>query len=670
VDRNVDAGIKRRLLICILLLCCAAVISAAGTREAGQTVFSLDGLWQYALQSDDSQLTPPAPAGYQPIELPLPRFEFPPGDTDVLWLRKEIPAGAAGSFDEPGLYLGKLPDYSRVYINGRLSLISGSGPPGKYYGNPFFSHALVLPAELFDSGDPIRIDIRIYSRKETATLGSMAIGEWRYVAPKARLESLINRGQGIAVSVIGFLTFLYFIVIFSMEPDRSGRAYLAFASLGFAVNATILFVLRSPFSYLTMFKIQTIGLHIGVLGMVMFVQEFVEIHQKSWVRYLFVSATAAALLLIASSTDISQAMFRNDALIYLGLTAPLLIYCIAMGVVGIVKKLDAGWALMIGILIIVITAGRDVIIASMGITPVVYLNLLGLTVFIVIIFLAYAANFVHARRIITAQAAELEQNVKTLELSEKQLLANERLALIGSLVAGVHHEVRTPMGNALLVSTFLKDEAERIRGELEKNQLTLSSMRDFLDKSESGLSQMTESLSMADQLLDNFRNSARDQVIEEKRCIDIEDYIPKVVESLRPRFKRTAIAIHLDLTSVPPSLLYPGTLWQIISNLLLNAVTHAFPEKKEGNIHIRSGLDNGSISLTIQDDGVGMSDEVRERAFETFFTTRPGEGGTGLGLSIVKNLVEESLGGEIGLTSAPGEGSSFLIRWPLEPCRG
>ncbi len=652
----------------LLLLLLSGPLFAAGTRESVEGEYDLDGSWLLAITADPISDRFPVDEIPECVQLPAPRFLLPPGGAHTIWLQREIPAHAFSGLSQPGIYIGRLPDYSRVFINGRLILISGSGPPDKYYSNMFFSHAILIPDDLIAGGESLNLTIRTYSRKNIITYGTMTVGEWKHVAPRARLESLVNRGQGLAVSAIGVLTFLYFMVIFIMEPDKSGRAFMAFASLGFAVNATILFVLRSPFSYLTMFKIQVFGLHIGVLGMVLFVQEFVEIHQRSWVRNLFIGGTVAALILIGSAGTIAQAVFLNDTVVYLGLTAPMLVYSIALGVVGIRRGLDARWALMAGIMIIVISAGRDVILASRGITPVVYTNLMGLTVFIVIIFLAYAANFVKARRTIAAQTAVLEQNIRTLELSEKQLLANERLALIGSLVAGVHHEVRTPIGNAMLAASFLQEESRRIQGELGQRALTLSSMKDYLDKSENGLAGVTESLARADRLLDNFRNSARDQMVEEKRCVSLEEYIPRVVESLAPRFTRSAVSLDMHLSHIPATRLLPGAVWQIISNLLLNTLAHAYPDGEEGNVSISAELDDESVVLRITDDGAGMSEEVRDRAFETFFTTRPTDGGTGLGLSIVKNLVEQSLGGEIRVHSRPGEGSMFEVRWPLDAC--
>jgi PAS domain S-box-containing protein len=258
-----------------------------------------------------------------------------------------------------------------------------------------------------------------------------------------------------------------------------------------------------------------------------------------------------------------------------------------------------------------------------------------------------------------------ETALRNLRETQASLIEAEKLAALGRMVAGVAHEVNNPVGISLTVASALERKTELFGEEVARGELRRSSLNDFLHTSRNAATQLVANLNRAADLIQSFKQVAADRNYSDQRSFDLADLTEQVVMSLRPGLRKHNLTLNVDCQ---PNLImnsYPGPYGQVLTNLFLNAVSHAFPEGKPGVIEIQareSGRDN--VEIIFADNGCGMSLDVRRRAFDPFFTTRRDQGGTGLGLHIVYNIVTNRLGGRLDLDSEPGSGTRIQIILP------
>jgi signal transduction histidine kinase/ligand-binding sensor domain-containing protein len=258
-----------------------------------------------------------------------------------------------------------------------------------------------------------------------------------------------------------------------------------------------------------------------------------------------------------------------------------------------------------------------------------------------------------------------EETLQQLKGTQKQLVAAEKMASLGQLVAGVAHEINTPIGIALTAASHLDELASEAQHKLDDNRVTRSDLVRWKQDIGEASRLIVGSLQRAGTLVASFKQVSVDQSSGQRRRFRLEEFLREVQTSLQPGLRRTAHRLELDCAADIELDSYPGALFQIITNLVNNAVMHAFPEGRTGTMRIVAGARAGWLELVFADDGVGMSDEVSRRAFDPFFTTRRGSGGSGLGLHVVHNLVTQLLGGEIELLTTAGAGCTVRIRIPL-----
>ena len=265
-----------------------------------------------------------------------------------------------------------------------------------------------------------------------------------------------------------------------------------------------------------------------------------------------------------------------------------------------------------------------------------------------------------------ASKEKAESALLELNAAQQNLIDAERLAALGGLVAGVAHEVNNPIGISLTVASSFARRGEIFETELRSNgQLRRSQLEEFVRNSRDAAQQLVANLHRAAELIQSFKQVAVDRSHAERRQFNLSEATDQIIASLRPVLKRAPIGLSVD---VPEGLIidgYPGSYGQILTNLFLNAVNHAFVDGRSGNISISArarGQDD--VEINFADDGAGMSPDVQRQAFDPFFTTRRNEGGTGLGLHIVYNLVTQQLGGRMMLESRLGQGTTFRIIMP------
>jgi PAS domain S-box-containing protein len=258
-----------------------------------------------------------------------------------------------------------------------------------------------------------------------------------------------------------------------------------------------------------------------------------------------------------------------------------------------------------------------------------------------------------------------EAALRNLRETQNSLIEAEKLAALGRLVAGVAHEVNNPVGISLTVASSLERKSALFAAEVARGDLRRSSLNDFLETSRDAASQLVANLNRAAELITSFKQVAADRNYSDQRIFDLGDLTEQVVMSLRPGLRKHNLTLTVDCQPNLTMNSYPGPYGQVLTNLFLNSVAHAFPDGKPGTVDIQvreSGKDN--VEILFSDNGCGMSLDVRRRAFDPFFTTRRDQGGTGLGLHIVYSIVTNRLGGRLDLDSEPGGGTRIQIILP------
>jgi signal transduction histidine kinase/HAMP domain-containing protein len=268
----------------------------------------------------------------------------------------------------------------------------------------------------------------------------------------------------------------------------------------------------------------------------------------------------------------------------------------------------------------------------------------------------------------SAEAARdrAERALTDLRNAQQSLIEAEKLAALGSLVAGVAHEVNNPVGISLTVASSFARRCEVFAKEVRDGALRRSRLDEFIEGSRDAAHQLVANLQRAGELIQSFKQVAVDRSHAERRSFDLRESTEQIVVSLRPGLKSVPVTLAVTVPDDITMDSYPGPYGQVLTNLVLNAVAHGFPDGRSGTIVVRARqVDDLQVELTFSDDGVGMTEDIQRRVFDPFFTTRRSQGGTGLGLHIVYNLVTRQLGGRIALSSAPDRGTTFRITLPL-----
>lgn len=274
--------------------------------------------------------------------------------------------------------------------------------------------------------------------------------------------------------------------------------------------------------------------------------------------------------------------------------------------------------------------------------------------------------------IIAAQRDELAHKVQELQEAQSQLVETrdsltqaEKLASLGGLVAGIAHELNTPIGIALTAISHLEDGVVALDKAVAGGKLTRSQLADYQETLRDSARLVHANIGRAAELVQSFKRVAVDQASAERRDFLLGTYIDEVLQSLAPRLRGEPHRIRVDCPAGVHMDSYPGALFQVLTNLVINALIHAFPPGQAGTIAIRvRELPGDQVELRFSDDGKGVEATHLGRLFEPFFTTNRARGGSGLGLHIVYNLVTQSLQGAINVTSTVGEGTCFTLTLP------
>lgn len=260
----------------------------------------------------------------------------------------------------------------------------------------------------------------------------------------------------------------------------------------------------------------------------------------------------------------------------------------------------------------------------------------------------------------------LQSSLDDLRRTQADLVESEKMASLGSLVAGIAHEINTPVGIAVTATSLMQDHLNTLHAAYENGALEESVFETFLRNAVQTVEMVSVNLRRASELISSFKRVAVDQSNGEIRPILLREYVETVLFSLQPRLRRTQVRTLLEIPETVMLRTVPGAISQVLSNLLMNAIVHGFEDgEASGTIRITArSLPQGRVEIVVEDDGAGVPEEHLRRIMEPFFTTRRGKGGTGLGLHIVYNLVTSVLRGTINYSSAPRQGLTVVIRIP------
>jgi len=273
--------------------------------------------------------------------------------------------------------------------------------------------------------------------------------------------------------------------------------------------------------------------------------------------------------------------------------------------------------------------------------------------------------------VLAALFAEIRDKRKLAEAAlrasetQRYLIETERLAALGGLVSGVAHEINSPIGISLTVASTLAHRCANFAAQIVSGQVRRSVLAEFVDSCHDASNQLVTNLQRAGELIQSFKQVAVDRSYADRRTFGLKLATEQIVASVWLGLQRSRDSLSLEIPSDIVLDSYPGAYGQALTNLIINAVTHAFTDESEGHILIKARRLDKQVEITFSDDGIGIPEDVQRHVFDPFFTTRRSQGSTGLGLHIVYNLVTQQLGGKISLVSAPGKGTAIRMTLPL-----
>jgi signal transduction histidine kinase len=259
---------------------------------------------------------------------------------------------------------------------------------------------------------------------------------------------------------------------------------------------------------------------------------------------------------------------------------------------------------------------------------------------------------------------ELSTALNNLSMTQDELVRRDKLAALGALVAGVAHELNTPIGNALTMAGSMEERTAELRRDLEGG-LRKSVLEAYLEQAASADAVVLRNLNRAAALVDSFKRIAVDSRHSQRSRFALGDVVAQLMQSLQAEVQRRGLELIEDIEHWLEMDSYPGPLAQALQHLIENSLVHGFDHRDSGSITLSAhDTSNGEIAITLSDTGVGIPETNLPRIYDPFFTTRMGSGGSGLGLYITHNIVTGVLGGRIEVASTPGRGTSFMLRLP------
>ncbi|MBB1417894.1 sensor histidine kinase [Pseudoalteromonas sp. SG44-1] len=272
----------------------------------------------------------------------------------------------------------------------------------------------------------------------------------------------------------------------------------------------------------------------------------------------------------------------------------------------------------------------------------------------------------HTEQELLTKHTEMQRYVDELNMAQERLVSSEKMAALGGLVAGITHDINTPVGIGVTASSFLQERLIQIENAYKDKTLSPKALEEFINDAKQSTSLLTTNLDRASELVASFKQIAVDQASEAVRTINLKEYLGEIIRSLHPKIKNTSHHINLDCPVDLTLNLPAGAISQIFTNLIMNSLIHGFDGVSNGIIDIAIKDEDDQVIIDFKDNGNGVTEQQLEKLFDPFFTTKRDQGGSGLGTHITFNLVKQTLSGEIDATSSPGNGLHYHISFPKD----
>lgn len=263
-----------------------------------------------------------------------------------------------------------------------------------------------------------------------------------------------------------------------------------------------------------------------------------------------------------------------------------------------------------------------------------------------------------------SKQTQLQNSLDELSFAQEQLVGSEKMAVLGGLVAGITHEINTPIGIGVTATSFLQERLTEIETAYKNKTLSSAALEGFINDAAQSVQLLSHNLERASDLITSFKQIAVDQASEALRTINFKDYINEVIRSLHPQIKKTTHSIVLHCPDDLIINLPAGVISQIFTNLIMNSLLHGFENINSGQITIEVNIVEDDLIINYQDNGIGLKPAQLKHLFDPFFTTKRDQGGSGLGAHIIFNLVKQTLNGKIEASSEPNQGLHYRISFP------
>ncbi|MES2073821.1 MAG: ABC transporter substrate-binding protein [Pseudomonadota bacterium] len=262
--------------------------------------------------------------------------------------------------------------------------------------------------------------------------------------------------------------------------------------------------------------------------------------------------------------------------------------------------------------------------------------------------------------------SRVEERTRELSHAMEQIVESQKLASLGGMVAGISHELNTPIGNILMVASTLRDRLEELDQVVQAGNVSRSVMLTTIKDCRKAGGLIMRGANRSVELIESFKRVAVDQTSQRRRAFDLLGTVQDILNAMGPVIRRANASVELDVPAGIEMNSFPGHLEQILNNLIMNSITHGFDGREYGRIFISAMTLGDAVQLVYQDNGAGIARELQHRVFEPFYTTKLGQGGSGLGLSIVHNMTQAIFKGRLRLESEPEQGVRFVFTLPLE----
>lgn len=567
----------------------------------------------------------------------------------------------------------------KLWINGEEKASAGKvGESKAEMEAKYLPQTVIFPAD-----DEVEIVIQVsnYVQRTGGIWDELRLGEAGEVTEftTMRLAQEMFVAGGIVIMGLYHLG-LYFIRRKDLTPLYFGGFCLLFGLRSLFLGEVIINHIFPDMSFEIYKKFEYIGQYFGPALFLLYVKQlFPKETHKGMVRFgTTVYGVLGVVVLAAPTTIFTPTLVLTHVLLLI--LAP---YVVGVFIRAAIRKRDGALFCCILFLIMALTIFNDLLYYN-NIIPTFDMAKFGVFVFI------FAQAFMLSRKFSKAFYAvedlsnkqarwsqELEMTVdertkalkKTLgdlKDAQRQLVESEKMAALGALVAGIAHEINTPVGVSVTAASHLKQKTGDFSAILQSNKLKKSDLDNYIKLADESSHIISYNLKRASELINGFKLVAVDQSHENKRQFNVKQYLQEVLISLGPKLNQTKLDVKLECPDDIDITSYPGAFSQILTNFLMNSLIHAYDPGESGTIRLTVRKETTGLWLKYQDNGKGMPPEVKDKIFDPFFTTNRGGGGTGLGMHIIYNLVTQSLGGKIECESEPGQGTAFIINIPLE----